>query len=100
MNPAARRRQGLAVAKPFPFATGPSPLQSRVLFSGSVSCYLVSRSVVRDRVECLRFRVVLISGKAQALMETRGIHLRCRSPPTILVIVSGGPRRGGTRNVK
>jgi len=41
-----------------------------------------------------------VSGKSQALMKTRGIHLRCRSPPTLLVIVSGGPRRGGTGNVK
>jgi len=34
-----------------------------------------------------------VSRKAQALMTTRGIHLRCKTPSTLLVIVSDGPRR-------
>jgi len=49
-NPAVCRRQGLAVAKPFPLAAGPSPFRSHVLLSGLASCFLVPRSITQSRV--------------------------------------------------
>lgn len=104
--PVECRRQGLAVAKPFPLATGPSPFQSCVLFSGFVPCYPISRFFcpgLRGMPPIPSGSDAPVSGKAQALTTTRGIHLRCircRCPPTLLVIVSGDPRHRGMRNVK